>query len=72
VDTDMTRESLDRIMEKTGKTREQALAAILATTPQRRLIAPEEVAHAVLSLCDEQARGINGESLVIDGGWLMR
>ena len=72
VDTDMTRESLDRIVEKTGKTREQALAAILATTPQRRLIAPEEVAHAVLWLCDELACGINGDAVVIDGGALMR
>jgi NAD(P)-dependent dehydrogenase (short-subunit alcohol dehydrogenase family) len=72
VDTDMTRESVDRIVAKTGKTREQALAAILATTPQRRLIAPEEVAHAVLSLCDELACGINGEAVVIDGGTLMR
>jgi NAD(P)-dependent dehydrogenase (short-subunit alcohol dehydrogenase family) len=72
VDTDMTRESIDRIVEKTAKTREQALAAILATTPQRRLIAPEEVAHAVLSLCDEKAVGINGEAIVIDGGALLR
>jgi NAD(P)-dependent dehydrogenase (short-subunit alcohol dehydrogenase family) len=72
VDTDMTRESVDRIVAKTGKTPEQALAAILATTPQRRLIAPEEVAHAVLSLCDELACGINGEAVVIDGGMLMR
>ena len=46
------------------------MAAILATTPQRRLIAPEEVAHAVLSLCDEEAVGINGEAIVIDGGAL--
>ena len=72
VDTDMTQESIDRIVEKTGKTREQALAAILATTPQRRLIAPEEVAHAVVSLCDNQAAGINGDALVIDGGALLR
>jgi NAD(P)-dependent dehydrogenase (short-subunit alcohol dehydrogenase family) len=72
VDTDMTRESVDRIVEKTGKTREQALAAILATTPQRRLISPEEVAHAVAALCDELACGINGEAVVIDGGALLR
>jgi NAD(P)-dependent dehydrogenase (short-subunit alcohol dehydrogenase family) len=72
VDTDMTRESIEKIVEKTGKTREQALAAILGTTPQRRLIAPEEVAHAVLSLCDDLACGINGTAIVIDGGALMR
>jgi NAD(P)-dependent dehydrogenase (short-subunit alcohol dehydrogenase family) len=68
----MTQESIARIVEKTGKSREEALAAILATTPQRRLITPEEVAHAVLALCDEEARGINGDALVIDGGSLLR
>ncbi len=72
VDTEMTRESVDRIMQKTGKSRDEAMAAILATTPQRRLITSEEVAHAVLSLCDEEARGINGEAVVIDGGALLR
>ena len=59
VDTDMTAESLDRIVESTGISRDDALAAILDTTPQRRLFEPEEVAHAVLSLCDEKAKGIN-------------
>lgn len=68
VDTEMTRESLDRIVEVTGKSRDEALAAILGSSPQRRLITVDEVAHAVLALCDEEARGVNGSSLVIDGG----
>lgn len=72
VDTPMTQESIRRIMEKTGRSREQALAAILETTPQRRLITPEEVAAAVLALCLDSARGINGHALVIDGGALGR
>jgi NAD(P)-dependent dehydrogenase (short-subunit alcohol dehydrogenase family) len=72
VDTPMTEESIRRIMEKTGRSREQVLAAILETTPQRRLIAPEEVAAAALALCLDSARGINGHALVIDGGALGR
>ena len=71
VDTDMTAESLDRIVESTGISRDDALAAILDTTPQRRLFEPEEVAHAVLSLCDEKAKGINGQAIVLDGGGLL-
>ena len=71
VDTDMTAESLDRIVESTGISRDEALAAILDTTPQRRLFEPEEVAHAVLSLCDEKAKGINGQAIVLDGGGLL-
>lgn len=71
VDTDMTRASVARIVERTGKTEAGALEAILGMTPQRRLIEPTEVAHAVLALCAEAARGINGQAIVIDGGALL-
>jgi 3-hydroxybutyrate dehydrogenase len=70
VDTEMTRESLERIAAKTGRSREQALEAILTGTPQRRLIAPDEVAFEVLRLCAEDARGINGQTIVLDGAGL--
>ncbi len=70
VDTDMTKESLGRIQEKTGMSREQALNAILSANPQRRLIQPSEVAYVVLSLCAEEARGVNGQAIVLDGGGL--
>ncbi len=69
-DTDMTRESLERIAGKTGMTEDQALQAILDHTAQGRLIAPAEVAHIVLALCDEKAKGINGQAIVLGGGLL--
>lgn len=68
VDTAMTVEAIRRVTDKTGRTKEQVVQAILETTPQHRLLSPEEIAHAVLSLCGENARGINGHTLVIDGG----
>jgi NAD(P)-dependent dehydrogenase (short-subunit alcohol dehydrogenase family) len=68
VDTPMTDASLANIVEKTGKSEREALAAILATTPQQRLITPEECAAAVIFLCDDEARGINGQTIVLDGG----
>ncbi len=71
VDTPMTADSLRRISEKTGRSEAEALDAILSRTPQRRLIQPDEVAYAVISLCAEAARGINGQSIVIDGGELL-
>ncbi|MCI0340738.1 MAG: SDR family oxidoreductase [Planctomycetales bacterium] len=71
VDTPMTEAAVQRIAAKTGKSREDALAHIRATNPQGRLIAPEEVAFAVLFLCDERARGVNGQALVLDGGGLL-
>ena len=70
--TDMTRESIERIMKTTGRTEEQALEAILQTAPQKRLIQPDEVAAAVEYLCSDAAAGVNGAALVIDGGELRR
>lgn len=67
VDTDMTRESVARIAAKTGMSPEVALKAALATTGQARLIAPEDVARAVLALC-EDAGTTNGETVVIAQG----
>jgi NAD(P)-dependent dehydrogenase (short-subunit alcohol dehydrogenase family) len=71
VDTGMTRESQARIVDRTGLSEAEALEAILATSPQRRLIEPDEVAGAVTWLCGESARGVNGQAIVIDGGGLL-
>src|SRR5947208_951398 len=65
VDTDMTRQSVSRIAAKTGMAPEAALRAALDTSGQRRLIPPEEVARAVLALCQDAARETNGEAVVI-------
>ena len=68
VDTEMTRETVDRIVAKTGRTREEALAAALGSAGQARLISTEEVAAAVMSLAVAAvAHPPNGEALVLDG-----
>lgn len=67
VDTDMTTESLERIVAKTGRSREEALAAALASAGQNRLITAEEVAAAVLALCTPAGDGLNGQAVVLDG-----
>ena len=68
VDTDMTAETLDRIVARTGRTREDALAAALASAGQTRLIPAEEVAAAVVSFAAaDGAQPPNGEALILDG-----
>jgi NAD(P)-dependent dehydrogenase (short-subunit alcohol dehydrogenase family)/enamine deaminase RidA (YjgF/YER057c/UK114 family) len=68
VDTEMTTETVDRIAAKTGRTREDALAAALASEGQARLISPEEVASAVVSLSLAAiTHPPNGEALVLNG-----
>ena len=67
VDTDMTRESVARVVAKTGKSPEEALAAMLTSSSQRRLISAEEVADAVLALCDPRGERTNGAAVTIAG-----
>ena len=71
VDTPMTVATIERIVQSTGRSQEQAREALMSLNPQGRLIEPEEVAYAVLCLCHPRARGINGQALVVDGGGLL-
>lgn len=70
VRTEMTRTTIRRIVEKTGRSEAEALAAILEGMPLGRLVEPEEVAQAVVFLCSELAGAVNGEALTMDGGRL--
>jgi NAD(P)-dependent dehydrogenase (short-subunit alcohol dehydrogenase family) len=68
VDTDMTRRTIATIVEKTGRTAEDAEAALGAMTQLGRLLEPDEVAAAVVFLASSEAAAINGQALVLDGG----
>ncbi len=67
-DTDLVQESLEKIMTKTGRTRNEALGELVKHNPQGRLIDPSEVASAVLWLCSEEARSVTGQAIVVAGG----
>jgi 3-hydroxybutyrate dehydrogenase len=67
-DTDLVGESLDRIVEKTGRSRAEALAELVRHNPQKRLVEPREVADAVLWLCGEGARAVTGQTIAVAGG----
>jgi len=68
-DTDMVHRAIDRIVEKTGRTREQALKEIVGTNPQGRLIRPEEVADTVAWLCRQPS--MTGQAIAIAGGEIL-
>jgi len=68
VDTPMTRQSAERVVQKTGRTEEQALAAIIAMNASGRLVSPEAVAAMILTLCLPESRDVNGAAITIDGG----
>lgn len=68
VDTDLTRATIERIVERTGRSPAEAEEAVLATSRQGRLLEAAEVARAVTWLCEEASRGVNGQAIAIDGG----
>ncbi|MGJ5038970.1 MULTISPECIES: SDR family oxidoreductase [unclassified Bradyrhizobium] len=67
-DTDLVAESVDNIMKKTGRSREQAIAELAKHNPQGRLITPQEVADTVLWLCGSGAGAITGQAIAVAGG----
>lgn len=71
VDTDMATRAAHRIAQRTGRSETDARRALEALSPQRRLMSPDEVAHAVFSLLPHEARGIHGQAIVLDGGQVL-
>jgi NAD(P)-dependent dehydrogenase (short-subunit alcohol dehydrogenase family) len=72
VETRMSDEAVARIAEKTRRSLDAARATLSAMSPQHRMIQPAEVAHAMLALCADAARGIHGQAIVIDGGAVLK
>jgi NAD(P)-dependent dehydrogenase (short-subunit alcohol dehydrogenase family) len=68
VRTDLTARAIARIVETTGRTEAESEQALARSSPLGRLLAPEEVADAVVFLASDAAAAINGQALVIDGG----
>jgi NAD(P)-dependent dehydrogenase (short-subunit alcohol dehydrogenase family) len=67
-DTELTRENVQRIVAKTGRSHDETLAHVLKANPMGRMIKPEEVAAAVLFLCSAEAAAITGTTLAVAGG----
>jgi NAD(P)-dependent dehydrogenase (short-subunit alcohol dehydrogenase family) len=72
VETQMAEEAVTRIAAKTGRSAEEARTSLASMSPQRRMITPEEVANAAVMLCAHEARGIHGQTIVIDGGAVLK
>ena len=67
VDTDIVSNAIADICAKTGRSESEALAALIAASPQRRLLEPREVADIVLWLCAPGSESVTGQSIVLGG-----
>jgi NAD(P)-dependent dehydrogenase (short-subunit alcohol dehydrogenase family) len=68
VDTPMVDDSAARISRTTGRTDDEARAALAAMNANGRLVTAEEVADMIVFLCRPSSRSITGAALTIDGG----
>lgn len=71
VETSMTERAIENITAKTGRSEQEARAALEQMSPQKRLVTPEEVASLALLLAGEEGRGITGQAINIDGGTVL-
>lgn len=68
LDTEMTQNSIARIVEKTGRSEAEARASLEATNPMHRLVPPEDVAQTVLWLCGSGSDMVTGQAISVSGG----
>jgi NAD(P)-dependent dehydrogenase (short-subunit alcohol dehydrogenase family) len=68
--TPMTTANAALVAGRTGKRTEDVTASFARTSPQGRLVEPEEIAYLALLLCGDGARGVTGQGLNVDGGFL--
>lgn len=70
-ETDIVSHSIDNIVHITGRSQEEARQELVKNNPQKRMIAPSEIANTVIWLCQPESNSINGQAIVIAGGEIM-
>jgi NAD(P)-dependent dehydrogenase (short-subunit alcohol dehydrogenase family) len=71
VDTPLTEAGVANIVAKTKLSEAEARATLEKISPQNRLITSDEVALVAAMLVNENARGITGQAINVDGGTVM-
>lgn len=69
--TEIVTQSIDKIVAATGRSKDEALADLVKSNPQGRLIEPGEVAEAVVWLCRQESSSITGQAISVAGGEVM-
>jgi NAD(P)-dependent dehydrogenase (short-subunit alcohol dehydrogenase family) len=71
VESDMSREAIERIASRTGRSEADARDELARMSPQRRLMTAEEVAKVTAFLASDAAAGVTGQAWNVDGGQVM-
>lgn len=68
VDTEIVTRNVTAIADRAGVSQEAARAMMVEANRHKRLIAPQDVAEAVLWLCGPGSSSVNGQAIEIAGG----
>ncbi|WP_413380936.1 3-hydroxybutyrate dehydrogenase [Alkalihalobacillus sp. 1P02AB] len=71
VDTPLVRNQLKDLAQNRGVSFEKALEEVIfPLVPQKRLLSVQEISDYAMFLSSDQAKGVTGQALVIDGGYV--
>jgi 3-hydroxybutyrate dehydrogenase len=66
-ETSMATQAIERAVTRTKKTPDAIRAELLAHTPQKRFLKPDEVAAVAAYLTSDEAAAINGQTWLLEG-----
>ncbi len=67
-ETELSEKVIAGLMDRFSMSRDKAVDMVVSGNPQRRMIAPQEVADTAVFLASSAAASINGHALSISGG----
>jgi NAD(P)-dependent dehydrogenase (short-subunit alcohol dehydrogenase family) len=70
--SDLLDASVANVVARTGRSAEEARAALAAGNPQGRILSPREVADSVRWLCGADAGSVHGQAIAVCGGEVMQ
>jgi 2-hydroxycyclohexanecarboxyl-CoA dehydrogenase len=70
-DTDIVADAVAAVVQRGGRSEDEARAEFTRHNPQGRLVQPDEVAALVSWLCSDAASSVHGQSLSVSGGEVM-
>ena len=70
VDSPLMALAIEQMAEKTDQSADEILANMIGRSPNDRSLTQSEVAQAISWFASDEAKGLNGEAIVLDGGEL--
>jgi NAD(P)-dependent dehydrogenase (short-subunit alcohol dehydrogenase family) len=68
VETEMLRNSVEKMASRSGQTLDAQRAEITASNPQNRLVQPQEIAELVSFLCSDLSPALTMEDVQVNAG----